>query len=98
LLESNNFKVIDLGVDIDYETIKKTVEKHRPDVIGLSTLMTTTVKEMEIIVNHLKKDGYVIPIMVGGAVINETYATKIKSNYAKDAINALKKIQTIIKQ
>lgn len=86
LLESYGFEVIDLGKDVDCETIIQSAIKNNVKLIGLSALMTTTVSNMEDIICHLRKNCSDCKVMVGGAVLNETYSNSIGADfYAKDA-------------
>jgi 5-methyltetrahydrofolate--homocysteine methyltransferase len=96
MLETENFDVFDLGVDVSFDDLKKAIKVHRPSIICLSALMTTTVEEMKNIVHRLRDEGYKIPIMIGGAVVNQEYADSIKTGYAKDSVAALKKIHKLL--
>ena len=95
LLESYNYKIIDLGKDVKKEKIIEEAIKHKADLIGLSALMTTTAPEMEEIIKEIKKRNLNIPVLVGGAVITEDYADVIHADYAKDALGAVKKVEEI---
>ncbi len=86
LLENYNYEIIDLGKDVSKEKIVKAVIKNNVKLIGLSALMTTTVKNMEETIYELKRAKPDCVVMVGGAVLNEEYANMIKADfYAKDA-------------
>ncbi|MCR5324631.1 MAG: homocysteine S-methyltransferase family protein [Lachnospiraceae bacterium] len=86
LLENYGFDVIDLGKDVDPQTIVDTVIEKKIRLVGLSALMTTTVKSMEETIRLLKSSGADCKIMVGGAVMSEVLAKKIGADYyAKDA-------------
>ncbi|MEG0546954.1 MAG: homocysteine S-methyltransferase family protein [Oscillospiraceae bacterium] len=86
LLENYGFTVIDLGKDVDFETVIEAVRIHKPFLIGLSALMTTTVKNMEITIKMLKEKFPNCKIIVGGAVLTADYAKKIGADfYAGDA-------------
>lgn len=89
LLENSGFEIIDLGKDVSPEEITQQATKHKPDFVGLSALMTTTLPALEKTVTQLTLSGYNQPIMVGGAVLTEEYSEKIGTTYAKDAISAL---------
>lgn len=96
LLENYNYEVIDLGKDVPKETILEEAIKKDVKLIGLSALMTTTVKNMEETIHVLKEHNPDIVVMVGGAVLDENYANMIKADYygkdAKEAIEIAKKI------
>lgn len=86
LLENYNYEIIDLGKDVSKEKIVEAVIKNNVKLIGLSALMTTTVKNMEETIYELKRIKPDCVVMVGGAVLNEEYANMIKADfYAKDA-------------
>lgn len=96
LLESHNYKVIDLGIDVPKEKIIEAVKKYKPDMLGLSALMTTTAVKMEEIIKDLRKINIHIPIIIGGAVVTKEYSEQIKANYSKDALSAVKEINKLI--
>ena len=91
LLENYGYNVIDLGKDVPSETIVQTVIENKIRLLGLSALMTTTVKAMEETIFLLKESGANCKVMVGGAVLTEEYAEKIGADfYAPDAASAVK--------
>ncbi len=91
LLENYNYEVIDLGKDVAIETIVESAVSNKVKLIGLSALMTTTVKNMELTIKSLKKTIPNCKVMVGGAVLNQEYANMIKADYyAKDASESVK--------
>ena len=98
LLESYNYRIIDLGKDVKKEKIVEEAIKNRADLIGLSALMTTTAPEMEQIIEELKKRNINIPVLIGGAVITQDYANVIHADYAKDALGAVKKVEQLCKR
>jgi 5-methyltetrahydrofolate--homocysteine methyltransferase len=90
ILENYGYKIIDLGKDVSIEKIVETVQKENISLVGLSALMTTTVKNMEHTIKQLKQSSPNVKIMVGGAVLTPDYATKIGADYfAKDAREAI---------
>ncbi|MBU5676457.1 homocysteine S-methyltransferase family protein [Alkaliphilus sp. MSJ-5] len=90
LLENYNYEIIDLGKDVPKEKIIEEAIKNDVKLVGLSALMTTTVKNMEETIGALKKVSSDCTVMVGGAVLNEDYANMIKADYyAKDAKEAV---------
>ena len=87
LLSNYGFRVIDLGRDVAPEKILDVVQSLNIKLVGLSALMTTTVKSMEKTIALLQANVPECEIIVGGAVLNRDYAAKIGANhYAKDAI------------
>ncbi|MBQ4543701.1 MAG: cobalamin-dependent protein, partial [Clostridia bacterium] len=86
ILENYGYKIIDLGRDVDKETIAESLKANKATLLGLSALMTTTVKSMEETISYVRENCPEVRIMVGGAVLNKQYADKIGADYyAKDA-------------
>ena len=86
ILENYGFEVIDLGRDVPVETVVDTVREKDVHLVGLSALMTTTLKSMEETIAALHAAKLDCKIMVGGAVLTPEYAEKIGADwYAKDA-------------
>lgn len=89
LLENYGYFVIDLGRDVDPELVAEKVMSENIKLVGLSALMTTTVKSMEDTIKALKAAGADCKVMVGGAVLNSRYAEMVGADYyAKDAAEA----------
>ena len=90
LMENYGFEVFDLGKDVDPDKIIAVAKEKEVDIIGLSALMTTTVKSMEETILKLRTSGVVVPVMVGGAVLTLEYADMIGADfYGKDAKEAV---------
>ena len=86
ILENYGFEVIDLGRDVPVETVVETVREKDVRLVGLSALMTTTLKSMEETIAALHAAKLDCKVMVGGAVLTPEYAEKIGADwYAKDA-------------
>ncbi len=86
ILENYGFEVLDLGLDVPVETVVDTVREKDVHLVGLSALMTTTLKSMEETIAALHAAKLDCKIMVGGAVLTPEYAEKIGADwYAKDA-------------
>lgn len=86
LLESYGFTVIDLGKDVPPEVVVSAAIEHKVKLVGLSALMTTTLGAMEKTISLLNERCPECKTMVGGAVLTESYAERIKADYyAKDA-------------
>lgn len=86
ILENYSYKVYDLGRDVKVEKIVDFARDSGIKLVGLSTLMTTTIKNMKETIEELKKLDSEIKIMVGGAVLTEEYASDIGADYyVKDA-------------
>ena len=86
LLENYGYTVIDLGKDVDPAAVAEAVRKHQAPLVGLSALMTTTLKSMEDTIALLHQEGLTCRVVVGGAVLTPEYAKQIGADfYAKDA-------------
>lgn len=98
LLENYGFEVIDLGKDVDKQTVLSAVIEHHAPMVGLSALMTTTVSSMEETVALLKEKAPFCKVIVGGAVLDKAYAQKMHADfYGKDAMEAVRFAQEIYK-
>ena len=86
VLENYGYTVVDLGRDVPPQTVVEAAIREDAKLVGLSALMTTTVKSMAETIEALHKSGHDCRIMVGGAVLTEEYAAQIGADYyAKDA-------------
>ena len=86
LLQNYGYRVIDLGRDVPPETVVETAVRENIRLVGLSALMTTTLKSMAETIRLLRESGHPCKIMVGGAVLTESYAMEMGADYyAKDA-------------
>lgn len=87
LLQNYGYNVIDLGRDVDIDLIVDTLRETGAPLLGLSALMTTTVVSMEKTIRAVRGSGLGCKIVVGGAVLTESYAMEIGADYyAKDAL------------
>jgi len=92
MLEGAGFEVIDLGVDVTVENVIDKVAEIQPQVLGLSALLTTTMPEMEDVINVLQTRGMrgALKVMVGGAPLSADFAEKIGADaFGKDAAEAV---------
>ncbi|SHF14823.1 Methanogenic corrinoid protein MtbC1 [Desulfofundulus australicus DSM 11792] len=97
MLEGAGFEVIDLGRDVPLHSFLAEHRKVRPDIVCLSTMMTTTLAEMKKVVKELRKRNPRVKIMVGGAPLSDCIARRWGvSGYAPDAHLALKKAVEIM--
>ncbi len=86
LLENYGFTVLDLGRDVAPEEVLRAVQEHDVRLVGLSALMTTTVKAMEQTIELLHHEAPGVKVFVGGAVLTPEYAAQIGADYySKDA-------------
>ena len=97
LLENNGYRVIDLGKDVDKETIIKAARENNADMIGLCSLMTTTITQIDEVMAELKKSGFNTKVMIGGAVVTSEYADKVGADaYAADGVEAVELAKKLI--
>src|ERR671935_2768682 len=88
MLEGAGFEVVDLGINNPVENYLAALEEHRPDILGMSALLTTTMPYMKVVIETLKekgiRDDYIV--LVGGAPLNEEFGTAIGADaYCRDA-------------
>jgi methylmalonyl-CoA mutase cobalamin-binding domain/chain len=88
MLEGAGFEVINLGINTDAEKFIAALEEHKPDILGMSALLTTTMPYMKVVIDTLKergiRDDYIV--MVGGAPLNEEFGRAIGADaYCRDA-------------
>jgi len=89
LLTASGFEVVDLGVDVSAEKFVEAVRKHKPDIVAMSALLTTTMVNMEKVVKALEEAGLrdKVKIIVGGAPLTEEFAKQIGADaYGRDAV------------
>ena len=99
MLEGAGFKVINLGVDQSVEALVEKVKELKPDILGLSALLTTTMPEMKRVVDTLEQNGLRknIKVMIGGAPVDSDFAGKIGADgYGKDAVEAVRIARSLI--
>jgi 5-methyltetrahydrofolate--homocysteine methyltransferase len=92
MLEGAGFDVIDMGVDASPDKFLATVREKKPDLIGLSALLTTTMPSMKATIQALKEAGVrdQVKVMIGGAPVTQRYADEIGADgYAPDAASAV---------
>lgn len=99
LLQGNGFEVIDLGVDIKGEAFIQAVKEHKPDILGMSALLTTTMTNMGKVIDLLKEGGLRerVKVIVGGAPVNEEFAKSIGADgYAPEAGSAVELVKKLV--
>jgi methanogenic corrinoid protein MtbC1 len=92
MMEGAGFEVIDLGINNAVEKYLAALEEHKPDILGMSALLTTTMPYMKVVIDAMKEQGirddYVV--LVGGAPLNEAFAQAIGADaYCRDAAVAV---------
>lgn len=96
IMENYGFKMIDLGRDVPADEVVKTVLDRNIKLVGLSALMTTTLKSMEETIRAVKEAAPDCRVMVGGAVLTADYAEKIGADYyCKDALKSVEAAQEV---
>lgn len=89
LLKGAGFNVIDLGTNVSAEKIVETVKEENAKLVGLSALLTTTMRRMGEVVEKLSTEGVDVKVLVGGAAVSAEYAEQIGAIYCKDAFEAV---------
>ncbi|MHA1986682.1 MAG: cobalamin B12-binding domain-containing protein [Promethearchaeota archaeon] len=99
LLNGQGVDVIDLGVDIPPEEILEAAKRERPDVIGLSGLLTVSISKMIETVTLLKEEGIKAKIIVGGGILSEESCEEIGADdWTKDGWEGVKKIMKLLEE
>ena len=97
VLESYDYKVIDLGKDVEIDLVVESIKKYKPKAIGLSALMTTTVVSMKDTIKAIRDNNLTLPIFVGGAVLTKDIAEDIHADYyTKDPLDMVKILKEIL--
>ena len=99
MMEGAGFEVIDLGINCTVETYLDALEQHRPDILGMSALLTTTMPYMKVVIEALDakglRDRHIV--LVGGAPLNEAFAESIGADgYCRDAAVAVEMASSMI--
>ncbi len=92
LLKAAGFDTIDIGTDVPAEKFVEAVRERKPDIVGMSALLTVTMTEMETVIKELKKAGLrdEVKVIIGGAPITSDYAKKIGADAAaKNAVEGV---------
>ena len=97
LLANSGFNLIDLGKDVESEKIVRAAIENNADIVGLCALMTTTMTQIDKVIEDLKNAGSSAKIMVGGAALTQEYADSAGADaYAKDGVTAVKLAKKIL--
>jgi len=99
MLEGAGFEVIDIGINNPVEKYLAALEEHKPDILGMSALLTTTMPYMKVVIDTLKEQGlredYIV--LVGGAPLNEEFGEAVGADaYCRDAAVAVETAKTLI--
>jgi methylmalonyl-CoA mutase cobalamin-binding domain/chain len=99
MLEGAGFEVVDLGINNPVEDYLAALEEHKPDILGMSALLTTTMPYMKVVIDELSskglRDKYIV--MVGGAPLNEEFGKAVGADaYCRDAAVAAETAQALV--
>ncbi len=99
MMEGAGFEVIDIGINTPVEEYLAALEKHRPDILAMSALLTTTMPYMKVVVDAMKeaklRDGTIV--MVGGAPLNEEFGRQVGADaYCRDAATAVEMARKLV--
>jgi methylmalonyl-CoA mutase cobalamin-binding domain/chain len=99
MLEGAGFEVVDLGINNPVEEYLAALEEHRPDILGMSALLTTTMPYMKVVIDELVergiRDDYIV--LVGGAPLNEEFGKAVGADaYCRDAAVAAETAQALV--
>ena len=99
MLEGAGFEVIDLGINNSVEKYLDALEKHKPDILGMSALLTTTMPYMKVVIDKLReenlRDKYIV--LVGGAPLNEEFGKAVGADaYCRDAAIAVETAKSLL--
>jgi 5-methyltetrahydrofolate--homocysteine methyltransferase len=101
MLEGAGFEVIDLGIDTTVEAVINKIDEIQPDILGLSALLTTTMPEMQKVIETLQAKGIRdrISVMIGGAPVSAQFAQDIGADaFGKDAAEAVSVARSFIER
>ena len=99
MLEGAGFEVFDLGINTDAEEFLAALDEHKPDILGMSALLTTTMPYMKVVIDTLTEKGIRddFIILVGGAPLNEEFGSAIGADaYCRDAAIASETAKTLV--
>jgi len=99
MLEGAGFEVIDLGINTDAAQFLAALDEHKPDILGMSALLTTTMPYMKVVIDTLKELGRRNEqiVLVGGAPLNEEFGSAIGADaYCRDAAVAAETAKSLV--
>ncbi|MBM3791250.1 MAG: cobalamin-binding protein [Acidobacteria bacterium] len=100
MLRGGGFEVIDLGVNVPLEGFLDGIERHRPHIVGMSALLTTTMVQMQVNIEEFRRAGLTdrLKVMVGGAPVSESFARQIGADgFAADAAGAKDEARALLR-
>jgi 5-methyltetrahydrofolate--homocysteine methyltransferase len=99
MMEGAGFNVINLGINTDVDKFLNAVREHKPDILGMSALLTTTMPYMKVVIDALKEQGLrdQVIVLVGGAPLNDAFAEEIAADkYCRDAAIAVQTAKKLV--
>lgn len=99
MMEGAGFEVVDLGINTPAEDFVNAIKEHKPDILGMSALLTTTMPYMKVVIDTLKEEKMRddVIVLVGGAPLNEEFANAIEADaYCRDASIAVETSKQMI--
>jgi methanogenic corrinoid protein MtbC1 len=93
--------VVDLGINNPVENYLNAIEEHKPDIVGMSALLTTTMPYMKVVIDTMKEKGIrdELIVLVGGAPLNEEFGKAVGADaYCRDAAVAVETAKELIKR
>jgi 5-methyltetrahydrofolate--homocysteine methyltransferase len=99
MMEGAGFQVINLGINVDAEKFLAAIGEHKPDILGMSALLTTTMPYMGVVIKALKEAGIreKLIVLVGGAPLNAAFAEEIEADaYCRDAAIAVETAKKLV--
>ena len=101
MLEGAGFDVFDIGINNDVDSYLTALDEHKPDFLGMSALLTTTMPYMKVVIDTMKergiRDDYTV--LVGGAPLNEAFADSVGADaYCRDAAVAVETAKTLVEE
>ncbi len=99
MMEGAGFEVVDLGINTDADTYIAALKEHRPNILGMSALLTTTMPYMKVVIDQMKEQGvrddYIV--LVGGAPLNEEFGDAVGADaYCRDAATAVEVAKQLV--
>jgi 5-methyltetrahydrofolate--homocysteine methyltransferase len=101
MMTGSGFEVVDLGVDVPAEKFLAAAKEHKPQIIGLSALLTTTMLEMGKVIEAVKGSSFEVKpyVMIGGAPVTEAFAREMGADgYGGDAVSAVETAMRLLKR
>ena len=101
MMEGAGFEVVDLGINTDADTYIAALKEHRPNILGMSALLTTTMPYMKVVIDALTEQGLRddFIVMVGGAPLNEEFGKAVGADaYCRDAATAVQVAKQLVQE